>query len=115
MILRYLLNDDSKMAEKAEEYLNRDAAAVTTEVIAEAVYVLSGFYHMERDRIAETVIGFLTLVRCRDRAIVRLALETYGCENLDFVDCVLYAYHRLEGAKVATFVRKPLRLLNKQN
>ena len=39
MILRYLLNDNTEMAEKAEKYLNTCTVFVTTEVIAEVVYV----------------------------------------------------------------------------
>ena len=112
MILRYLLNDNEKMAEKAEQYLNRDTVIVTTEVIAEVVYVLKGVYHMERSLIGRVIVDFLRMVQCRDSEIVRLALETYTRESLDFVDCVLYAYHRVENVEVATFDKKLIRLLS---
>ena len=46
MILRYLLNDDQEMADKAEQYLNAGDVSVTIEVIAEVVYVLKGVYSM---------------------------------------------------------------------
>ena len=82
MILRYLLNDNMEMAEKAEDYLKHNTVIVTTEVIAEVTYVLKGVYHMERNRIANVVNDFLQMVQCRDREIVKVALETYGCENV---------------------------------
>ncbi len=111
MILRYLLNDNPNMAEKAEEYLNQSTVTITTEVIAEVVYVLRGVYHMERTMTADVVLDFLQMVQCRDKEVVRIALETYGRENLDFVDCVLYAYHKTAGAEIAAFDRKLLHLM----
>ena len=42
MILRYLLNDNQEMADKAEVYLDTGNVHVTVEVIAEVVYVLKG-------------------------------------------------------------------------
>ena len=112
MILRYLLNDNAEMAELAEHYLNASAVMVTIEVIAEAVYVLKSVYGIERRKIAKTLTGFLELTECRDREVLRIALETYGAQNLDFVDCVLYGYHKAENLDVATFDKKLLKLLN---
>ena len=86
--------------------------SVTIEVIAEVVYVLKGVYALERDRIAGTLKAFLELVDCRQKDVLRAALDAYGEHNLDFVDCVLYAYHKVEGAKIATFDKKLLKLMN---
>ena len=112
MILRYLLNDNAEMTEKAENYLNQSAVTVTIEVIAEVVYVLKGVYGMERRKIADTLKAFLKIVECRDGEVLRVALETYGAQNLDFVDCVLYGYHKAQNLDVATFDKKLLKLLN---
>lgn len=113
MILRYLLNDNAEMAEKAENYLNQAAVIVTIEVIAEVVYVLKGVYRMERRKISETLKDFLAITQCRDKEVLALALETYAKENLDFVDCVLYAYHKAEHMEIATFDKKLLKLLSR--
>ena len=40
MILRYLLNDNQEMADRAERYLEDGDVIVTIEVVAEVVYVL---------------------------------------------------------------------------
>lgn len=112
MILRYLLNDNAEMAETAENYLNQAAVTVTIEVIAEAVYVLKSVYRTGRREIADTLKDFLEIVECRDKEVLRVALETYGEKNLDFVDCVLYGYHQAENAEIATFDKKLLNLLN---
>ena len=112
MILRYLLNDDQAMADRAEAYLNAGTVSVPTEVIAKVVYVLKGVYAMRRDEIAEAVKGFLKLVSCQEPEVLNLALDTYGERSLDFVDCVLYGYHAVNGAEIATFDKKLLKLLS---
>ena len=112
MILRYLLNDNAKMAERAEQYLHAGNVTVTIEVIAEVVYVLKGVYALERDTITDTIKGFLEYVNCTEKEVLFLALDTFGERNLDFVDCVLFAYHRIKGMEIATFDKKLLKLLS---
>ena len=111
VILRYLLNDNQEMADKAEQYLNTGNASVTIEVIAEVVYVLKGVYSMERDKIADTVKGFLELVGCQEMDVLNLALDTYAERNLDFVDCILYGYYMVKGVEIITFDKKLIKLL----
>lgn len=111
MILRYLLNDHQEMADQAEQYLSMGDAFVTIEVIAKVVYVLKGVYSLRRDIIATTITAFLSLVRCRDMEVLRFALDTYGKNNLDFVDCVLYGYRKINHAAIATFDKKLLKLM----
>lgn len=111
MILRYLLNDNQEMADKAERLLNNGDVAVTIEVVAEVVYVLKGVYSMDREKIVETVKDYLELVSCQKRDVLITALDAYGQCNLDFIDCILYGYHSAEGVEVATFDKKLLKLL----
>ena len=111
MILRYLLNDNQEMADKAEQYLNDGDVSVTIEVIAEVVYVLKGVYSMERDKIADTVKNFLGLVSCQEMDVLNLAVDTYAEHNLDFVDCVLYGYHVVKDIEIASFDKKLLKLI----
>ncbi|MBQ1239677.1 MAG: PIN domain-containing protein [Ruminococcus sp.] len=112
MILRYLLNDDPDMAKKAEQFIIAGDVFVTIEVIAEVVYVLKGVYHLDRQTTADTVLTFLSLVNCQEHDILETALHTYATHNLDFVDCVLFAYHKARNIQIATFDKKLLHLLN---
>ena len=112
MILRYLLNDNVEMAEKAEQYLDAGNVFVTTEVIAEVVYVLKGVYSLDRDKIADTLKKFLELVHYEEKNVIDIALDTFEERNLDFVDCILYAYHKVKGIEIATFDKKLIKLLN---
>ena len=111
MILRYILNDNEEMADQAEAYIIVGNVLVTPEVVAETVYVLKGAYGLDRATIADTMIHFLDLVECNEIEVLRMALAAYAAHNLDFVDCILYAYHQVKGADVATFDKKLLRLL----
>ena len=111
MILRYLLNDNQEMADKAEQYLDAGDVSVTIEVIAEVIYVLKGVYSLEQDKIVDTVKDFIELVSCQEREVLFLALETFKKCNLDFVDCVLYAYHKLKNVEIATFDKKLLNMM----
>ena len=43
--------------------------------------------------------------------MVMLGIETYAENNLDFVDCILYAYKCTKGYDVFTFDKKLKKLL----
>ncbi|MBQ7067974.1 MAG: PIN domain-containing protein [Synergistaceae bacterium] len=114
MILRYLLDDNLEMADKAEEYIKNENADVfvTVEVIAEVVYVLQKVYSLERKQISDLVCNFVELVNCDEHDSVVLALALFGANKIDFVDCVLYAYNKLYGVEIATFDKQLLKLLS---
>ena len=114
MILRYILDDNKGMADVVEEYITSCDVIITLEVIAEVVYVLRKVYGVEPKAVADLLIDFLELVECRDSDVIILALNTYAVHNLDFVDCVLYAYNKICGFEIATFVKKLLRLINSE-
>lgn len=113
VILRYLLGDNEAMMLTAREVIEA-GACVTTEVLAEVVYVLKGVYKAERDEIAEWVDEFLSEVVIENKQAVRYALKVYAETSLDFVDCVLIGYNRILGREVFSFDKKLNRLLIKE-
>ena len=112
MILRYILDDNKKMADIVEEYITSCEVIITIEVIAETVYVLRKVYAMERQIVSDKVRAFAELVKCKESDVLDLAIAAYATHNLDFVDCILYAYNKVDGFEIATFDKKLLRLLN---
>ena len=114
MILRYLLGDNDEMKDMAKRYLINGDVWVTLEVAAEVVYVLKGVYHLDRQEISEKLMQFLELVECSENIVLRQALHTYAAQNLDFVDCILYAYNKVKGIEIASFDKKLLHLLAAQ-
>lgn len=61
MILRFLLRDNEEMADTACEILSTGRVMVTTEVIAESVYVLEKVYKIERREIQNALCSFLQI------------------------------------------------------
>ena len=48
ILIRYIINDDERMAAKADEAVNSGSLFVLPEVFAEVVYVLTKVYDIER-------------------------------------------------------------------
>ena len=106
VILRYLLNDNEEMASEAEKAIKSQTALITIEVIAEVVYVLKRVYAIDKAEIKESVLGFLSETEVEEREVLVLGLEIYAEQNLDFVDCILYAYRCVKKYDILTFDKK---------
>ena len=102
IILRYLLQDDDKMFQESKRIIENGAEALP-EVLAEVVYVLMKVYAVERHEISEALRTMLSEVQVNNSAIIDKALELFGENNLDFVDCILLAYNQVENMSVQTF------------
>lgn len=111
VILRYLLKDVEDMAEEAARVM-QGGAFTLPEVLAEVVYVLSKVYGVERKEISSTLIILLDSLEINRREIMINALEIFADTNLDFVDCILAAYHKTDSVEVFTFDKKLNKLLN---
>lgn len=111
IILRYLLNDDEQMAAEAEMVIKNVPVQVNIEIFAEVVYVLKGVYHIDRAEIGQCLLAFLSEVRTPEPEVLKLGIETYARQNLDFQDCILYAYHKVKGFEIKTFDKKLSKLL----
>lgn len=113
VILRYLLNDNEEMALEAEKIIKNHKTFVTAEVIAEVIYVLKGLYSVPKEDIRDSLLTFLSEVEVAEREVLTLGIETYAKQNLDFVDCILYAYRCVKNHEIKTFDKKLNRLLGK--
>lgn len=105
VILRYLLNDNPAMAQNAKEIIEK-GAYTKPEIIAEVVYVLDGVYSATREDIKSYIIGVLNDVRCTEHSAVSYAMTVYTDSTLDFVDCLLIAYHFVNGERIFSFDKK---------
>jgi len=105
-ILRYLLNDNEKMATVAEAVIVHQNVFIANEVMAEVVYVLEGVYTLSRDEIATVLLALLkeTNIEVIDKYMLLKGLEIYSKKKLDFVDCLLCAYAEVD--EVLTFDKK---------
>jgi len=105
VILRYLLNDIPEQAHIAKQTIIEGAYSLP-EVIAEVVYVLKGVYKVDRAEIAEALNSILQEITVENSEMVIEALQIFADKNLDFVDCILIAHHRLGKEKVVSFDKR---------
>ena len=105
VILRCLLRDNEEQAKQADEVIKAGACTLP-EVLAEVDHVLRTFYSVERKDIAEQLFKALKLIEVERPAVMFRAVEIFAETKLDFVDCILAAYHDVENHEVFTFDKK---------
>lgn len=108
VILRYLLDDHETLSAKAADILERQSVTLPVEVACEVVYVLQKVYAVARRDIRQQLTDLLQegLVSMDKPDIFVKALGCYADSTLDFVDCLLWAYHKIERRDVFSFDAK---------
>lgn len=105
VILRFVLNDNEEMANRAAEIIT-SGAYTKPEVVAEVVYVLKSVYSTPKDKIKSIIHGLSNIIRFEGAECVLYAIDLFSSTSLDFVDCLLVGYHKLNGETVFTFDKK---------
>ena len=105
VVLRYLLRDNEAQAQIAKDLIEGGAFLIP-EVLMETSHVLRAFYEVDRQNIATQLLIVLDWVTMERKAVMIRAVNIFAETKLDFVDCILAAYHELENAEVFTFDRK---------
>ncbi len=111
VIIRCILDDCLEMTSKATDVIDR-GAYTKPEIISEVVYVLQKVYSIQRPQIKSMVNAILDVVSCTEDECVRMAIDIYSSTSLDFVDCLLIAYHRVNKENVFSFDKKLNKHLN---
>lgn len=111
VILRFILNDHAEMSKRATEVII-SGAYTKPEVIAEVVYVLKSVYSTPKDKIRSIIHGLSEIIRIENADCVLYAIDLFANTSLDFVDCLLAAYHSLNNEDVFSFDKKLNRYLN---
>lgn len=104
-ILRYVIEDNQEQAKIVAEEI-RKGSCTTLEVIAEVVYVLSGVYKIPRHETSWIIHCLMLDLRVEDERSLRYAMGIFDQTSLDFVDCLLIAYHKVLGLDVLSFDKK---------
>lgn len=106
VVLRYLLNDSPEMSIKARELISSGNAYIKPEIIAEVIYVLKRVYQIDRSSIRTFIYSILDDISCSEDECIRMAIDIYASVSLDFIDCLLIAYHKINKEKVFSFDKK---------
>lgn len=115
VILRYLLQDNEELSSKAIEIIDNNEIFIPTEVIVEVSYVLKKVYNVEKDKIFETIKLLLDMqnIKFKNKKTIEVAFKIYSEKNLDIVDCILYAYNKVEKFEIKSFDKKLCKTLEK--
>lgn len=117
MILRFLLNDNEEMTNKVVSLLENNDAILLPEVLAEVVYVMNKTYKRTREYTVNIITAFMDIpaVKTEKKKIVTKGLQFFSETSLDFVDCLLCAYHTEAGYEIGTFDNKLLKLIQRES
>lgn len=109
-ILRYLLGDNEEMLVKTIEYFNKAQNGEITLIIeqtvfTETIFVLSSFYKVPREKIAEILSNLLSYkgIYNEDAKTLLISLELFAKKNIHIVDCLLIAKSKITGLRVLSF------------
>ena len=103
VFLRFLLNDNEEQAKKAKEVILGGNCILMPEVLAEVVYVLSKVYGVSRSDVSTSIKKTLPRIYIENYPVIEKALDNYEFTKLDFVDCILLSYNRVENSQIFTF------------
>jgi predicted nucleic-acid-binding protein len=114
VVLRYLVEDDSRQTRIAQQYIERHAAAgeslfLATSVILETEWVLRSVYEFTKDDTIEVFVGLLEAreMTFQDEASLERTLHRYREFNIDFADCLHVATaETFDQLPSTTFARK---------
>jgi predicted nucleic-acid-binding protein len=114
VIIRCILDDCPEMTSKAIEGID-NGAYTKPEIISEVVYVLQKVYSIQRPQIKSMVNDILDVITCTEEECIRTAMDIYSSISLDFVDCLLIAYHKINKENIFSFDKKLNKHLDWQN
>jgi predicted nucleic-acid-binding protein len=110
VILRYLLNDDEALFERASALLEKvkigeETVIIPESVLSECVYVLLKIYKIDRPTIAEKLKGLFSYkgVMNPDKKDLIDSLALFGKTKISIVDCIFCAKSLSHGMALFTF------------
>ena len=105
VLLRYVLKDHPELSSKAREIIDLNTVEIPVEVLAEVIYILTGYYEIDRQSASVELKHFFEQTQCIlfNRGVVLQGLEYFGTTSLDFVDCILAGYAKVEKDEIYTF------------
>ena len=110
VLLRFLLDDHAELSQAAAGLFQQAADGkcilILTDLgVAEAVWVLTSYYKLERQAVAESLARMIVKagIQCPTLESVLDALTRFKASSCDFFDCYLAAQASALGVAVASF------------
>ncbi len=116
-VLRFIMHDNIEMAIEVRTAILAGTVYVQDAVLEEVVHVLKRVYKIDRAVIANAVLKFTELenVETINQEVIETCMQYYRETSLDFVDCLLVAYHMQEGHEILTFDKKLKKLIQRKD
>jgi predicted nucleic-acid-binding protein len=104
-IVSLIVDANSEKSKKVVTLLSEKECIVPIEVIAEVVYALRDKYEYTRQQISSDIKEFIKFIDelVPETNVVLYGLNLYASSRLDFVDCLLDGYAKVNGNQVFTF------------
>ncbi|MBR1529515.1 MAG: PIN domain-containing protein [Oscillospiraceae bacterium] len=117
MIIRLFVYDNSESAFETIRLIDNYPVLLLPEVAAEIVFVMTKFYKLDRKAVASALLELLTLENVKTNCgnVLKSGIQFYQETSLDFVDCLLCAYHTEENYEICTFDKKLQKLIARQD
>jgi len=110
VLLRFLLDDHAELSRAAAGLFQQAADGkcfliLTDLCIAEAVWVLTSYYKLERQTVAESLAKMIAKagIQCPTLEPTLDALARFKASSCDFFDCYLAAQASASGVAIASF------------
>jgi predicted nucleic acid-binding protein len=112
VLVRFVTGEPEPQAREVAKFISAAESGkmkfcVLPMVLAEAVYVLNGFYQHPRAKVSTALSHLITCPGFQspeqDRMI--LALQLFTETKIDFADCYLAAISKIDGTTIASFDR----------
>jgi predicted nucleic acid-binding protein len=112
ILLRFITGEPADQANEVADLVKAAEAGkvkltVLPMVLAEAVFVLTGFYEQPRSKVVDVLSHLISCPGFHSEEQERMlhALRLFGANKLDFVDCYLAAVSIREGRALVSFDR----------
>lgn len=99
VVIRYLLNDDTKKAEAFASLLRQTKTPLVLSdvVFAEIIWVLTSYYQLSKKQVIESLEALLALNIIRaNKNLLGKSLVIYESFNIDYIDAYMVAYAQEE-------------------
>lgn len=112
--LRYLIKDDEDSYFKAKDLIESEDIFLPIEVLCEIVYVLLKVYRVDRLELSQTLHDLIQQknINMLSGDVADFALSLFIQTKLDFVDCLLAGYEKINSDIVISFDEKLTKIIS---
>lgn len=108
IILRYVLQDNLELSQKATDIISNNRAICLNSVLYEVIHVMKSVYKIERADIADEFYGLFSdkILLSDDIEVTLKTLTIFKETSIDFIDCLLIAEYIVNNRQIHSFDKK---------